>query len=223
LRFSDAVWAREVEPLISRSMGSGRELGAQLCEVDGVVHLGRVLTGDSRGIAIPHDFFECEQGRWVGDLHVEVLPHFPPYPSDEDIENDWNWVKGLLRIEPYTSCVCSAAVEPAPKFVAGKPVVPESGVMKMGCFCEEWHPWGEEEHNRVLERAKPYWGAPFGGFYLVVRGELLRRGHIKGSQLQWGEASFVDRGKKVVNVSRGHKVYRSDELVGDHEIRFPGV
>ena len=186
MRFSDDVWAGEVEPLISKAYGSGREMGAQLCEVDGVVHLGRVLTGDPRGVTIPNDFFDCDKGRWVGDIHVEVLPHFPPYPSDEDIQNDWNWVRRMLRTEPYDSCVCSAALVPEPKVVGGKAVMPESGVYKLGCFCEEWRPWTEAQHREIVEKVGDTLGAPFGIGYIFLRGELLKRGHITDSQLRWG-------------------------------------
>jgi len=184
LRFSDETWV-DVLNLITESIDNHVEVGAQLCEVDGAVRLGRKVYGSESGIIIPEGFFDCDEGKWVGDLHVETRPKFPPYPSEEDIENDFRWVSSGMRTEPYKSCICSWDLDPPPRMG----VMPEETTFKAGCSCEEWGPLSESQKKRIFSKEYPRF---MGMEWFAVRQDLKDMGVIRDRELQWEEAPMYN-------------------------------
>lgn len=145
--------------------------------------------GDASGITIPAGFFECDRGRWVGDIHVETRSKFPPWPSEEDIKNDFRWIWNRMRIEPYESCICGWALDPPPT----RGIFPDKAMFKIGCFCEKWHPPTEAQRRAVVAGAEKYprfMGLEFFG----IRQELIKGGVITDPQRQWVEMPMI-RGK----------------------------
>jgi hypothetical protein len=204
MRFSDRVWKHQVLPLIDESFAKHIEIAAQLCKVGDEVVLGKKFYGTTGVVGMPlEELMKCEKGEWVGALHVEPLPHFPPFPSDVDIKQDFDWIRQQLITKPYVECVCSAEMEPAPI-----PKVPEKGKIVLGCYCEEWHPWTKEQHEEIVKRAErylPFLGAGVG--YWELWEDLKDLGFVRNPQLQYTEIYFKDYGKTWERVETKHEVH----------------
>jgi hypothetical protein len=91
----------------------------------------------------------CEKGKFVGDIHVETVPHEPTFPSDDDIQNNLNRVRFEQYTEPWVSCLCSKVNQVAGHDKNMKRII-------HACYCERWHPWKKEQNDKILEKAMPY-------------------------------------------------------------------
>jgi hypothetical protein len=202
MKFENGVFNKIIN-LIDKSLVEGKEIGAQLCKDNDKVDIGKIFEGTYRGVRFEYkDMLKCDKGEFVGDLHCETIPHFPPFPSDVDIKQNFDFIRlGIIK-KPFESCVCSGKLESKAK----EGELPKKGKVLMGCFCETWHPWSKEEHEKIVDAIEKWLSIPLGFGWFGAYNEIKKLGHIKNKQLQWVEIPIEDEKIRYDKITRHHKL-----------------
>jgi len=148
LNFEKEIWHEQILPFTKKSIEEKKEYLAQLCKKNNKVSLGKTIAGDVGRVEYNvRDMQKCDEGEFIGTMHVETIPHKPTFPSDDDIHNDFNnLIKNAMSEKGEETCLCSEWMEGNPN----------RGKYLVGCYCEKWTPWKKEDHEKVIKKIYPY-------------------------------------------------------------------
>jgi hypothetical protein len=236
MKFDEDVWKKQIIPFVRTAFAEEKEYVSQLCKKDNKVSLGKMVKGEFGRVQYNvDDLKKCNDGEYLGTIHVETVQHKPTFPSDEDIQNEFQQVLNKNILEHGEElCLCSQWVEGNP--TRGKHLI--------GCYCEKWTPWGEKGHKELLNKIYPYsylWfdyktnelrvptddstrtQTGIGWFY--VWDDLIDLGHVTDRQLQWYERQIFDGNVSEKGLFRHQKFpdKRGMETIKEYHMKRTGL